>query len=197
MVEHPRDRRRDERPLDEAEIAETIVVLVRGVDAIQQRLSRVDRAGGVDRIPLEVVAAELHASLVHRRVERFLRNQVDHAGRLPAAVEHRGGPLEHFNPLHVAEIARRRAGVEEAVLAIVLRSNLETAEEEGVGILLVARFDRAADVAEQVVDLQRLLILPQILRNHVDRASAGRDSARRPASRPSMTGHYSLRPSGC
>ena len=170
VVEHPRDRRRDERPLDEAEIAETVVVLIGGVDAIQQRLARVDRAGGVDRVTLEVVASELDARLVHRRVERLLRDQIDHARGLAAAVEHRGGPLEHFDPLHIGKIARRRRRIEETVLSIVAGLNFEAAEEEGVGILLVARLDRAADVAQQLVDLQCLLILPQLLGNHVDRA---------------------------
>ncbi len=179
-VQLPRQRRGHHHVLVEAEVSETVVLLIGGVDAEGGRAIVVERSVEVDHVVLQAEAAGLHAALLEPPVERLLGDQVDGAHRLALPVEQGVGSLEDFHVIDVGEIARRGGGIDEAVLAEVLRVDQVAAEVEGVGPLVVARLDRGGHVAKQVVEADDLLVFQQRRRNdgqrgrHVDKWAGDR-----------------------
>ena len=98
-------------------------------------------------------------TVLHRLGQRVLGDQVDGARGLARAVDHRGRTLQDLDPMDVGEIAGRVGRIEEAVFAIVAGGDRKAAEEKGVRARSFVHLDRAADIGEQVVDADHLLVL--------------------------------------
>ena len=155
-----------------AEVAPVIFVFVIDDQAVGQP-GVAERPGGVQAATAAVLARAVgraaHGQGGGLLQLRLLADHVDHPARVLDAVEQRGRPLEHFDPLsrgvQGAALHHRHAIAHDRAVAVVAKTPQQhriLGAAQGVGL------GDAADVLQRVVQVARDLVLQDLGRDHVD-----------------------------
>ncbi len=157
-------RWRQRRAVDELLVAVAVRQFTR---ASKTPVHRLANAAHVDfaAAPCGVRQAQGQVRDIHAR---FFGDAVDQATRGTAAVQHGGRPLDHFQPLHIRQVAEIQGVIAEAVDKLVADGR-EAADKHLVTLAVARGQAHARNVLHDVLDRHGVLVADDRGRHHVDR----------------------------
>ncbi len=148
------------------EVDEGVVGLTGEVYAVEPGAVRRERTGRVYGRAIEVPRTDLLLDRIVRLRQRALGDDIHHAPRLDAAIEYRGRPFQNFHLLDVRRLLVAERGLPQPI-AIHVGAGVEAANRVGL-VELVGRRQHGADVLRRLLDIDDLLIVHQLARDHLD-----------------------------